>query len=868
MLSFFVYNTISACYNNHYSKEINMQYYFPTTIKISLTLVLLAITLPVLTPIAQAQTKKTTALETEKPLSPFVLEQIQSLDEWKENLTLTQRKVDCHLLFAAKMAKGEPITPKVLTLRNGITIEPFDQVAVEIKGTVTRNLIAAVRASGARITSIPRKKTVIYAKVSLQHIEVLASRSDVTRISYVRKPKTNRIGGNGTGIGNGNTKIGAGSVVTEGLYTHDIARIQTQASDTYGDPVLGQNIRVGVISDSNDYQEGSVETGDLPSSIQILVDDFGASQDGRGQGNAGEGTAMMEIIHDLAPNSNLAFATAFNGPESFAQNIRDLRFKMGCDIIVDDVQYFNESPFQDGPIAQAVAEVQADGCIYISSAGNSGNAYWGTSSVWEGNYVSTISSPPFVPTGVTLDLARFGNLDYNLNKIQNDTYTSCDLFWSDPLGQSDNDYDLFDVSADGTILYDVSNDFQDGTQDPYEFIPLDFNIPRGIFPAERIYVRRYSGQARFLHLELGQSNGALLYSTSGNVRGHNSSSSTLSVAASGLSFGQIGLPASYPVYNQFQGIEYFSSDGPRREFYKGDGTPITPGNYLATGGRVLQKPDVSAADGVVTTVPGFAPFYGTSASAPHVAGIAALLRSANLNVPSGEVVRLLKENALDVLNTGFDTTSGNGIVMGSAIDALTQFLGAPTVTTTETTAIITWASKNPVDSYLQYGLTTAYGTTSSQVAPKRSHSITLTGLTPNTTYNFGLKGTYYGYTQKSPNYTFQTKTPVSQGITLTDVLLRREPRTGNLLADITLKNNATVMATGVVVDSASLGVSSPVPSNQTPKTVGDIAAGATSTFTIRFGSQRPGTTPYLRLTGKSANGAVPAFSLTYKTSVP
>ena len=50
---------------------------------------------------------------------------------------------------------------------------------------------------------------------------------------------------------------------------------------------------------------------------------------------------------------------------SFADNIRALRFDAGCDVIVDDVIYFNESPFQDGPIAQAVNAVTADGALLL-----------------------------------------------------------------------------------------------------------------------------------------------------------------------------------------------------------------------------------------------------------------------------------------------------------------------------------------------------------------------------------------------------------------------------------------------------------------------------------------------------------------------
>ena len=91
---------------------------------------------------------------------------------------------------------------------------------------------------------------------------------------------------------------------------------------------------------------------------------------------------MMEIVHDLAPDANLYFAT-FGDEVTMAQNILDLALS-GCTVIVDDRASVLESPFQDGPIARAVNVVTALGVTYFASGGNAGSAKYGTSSCWEG----------------------------------------------------------------------------------------------------------------------------------------------------------------------------------------------------------------------------------------------------------------------------------------------------------------------------------------------------------------------------------------------------------------------------------------------------------------------------------------------------
>ena len=83
-----------------------------------------------------------------------------------------------------------------------------------------------------------------------------------------------------------------------------------------------------------------------------------------------EGRAMLQGVHDLAPGAALAFATAAEGPDAFAANIRALA-RAGADVIVDDITYLTEPFFQSGVIDRAVTSVVRRGVSYLSSAGNS-----------------------------------------------------------------------------------------------------------------------------------------------------------------------------------------------------------------------------------------------------------------------------------------------------------------------------------------------------------------------------------------------------------------------------------------------------------------------------------------------------------------
>ena len=138
--------------------------------------------------------------------------------------------------------------------------------------------------------------------------------------------------------------------------------------------VTGAGIGIGVISDGVATLAARQASGDLPAQVIVLP-----GQEGSGD----EGTAMLEIVHDLAPGADLYFATGFGGQAQFAANIEAL-CDAGANVIVDDISYFVEAAFQDGIVAQGVNAAVADGCYFFSAAGNDGNLNDSTSGVWGG----------------------------------------------------------------------------------------------------------------------------------------------------------------------------------------------------------------------------------------------------------------------------------------------------------------------------------------------------------------------------------------------------------------------------------------------------------------------------------------------------
>ncbi|MEM9592950.1 MAG: S8 family serine peptidase [Acidobacteriota bacterium] len=548
------------------------------------------------------------------------LAQIAVLMAEKAGRSPAEKKLASGLLFERAKRRGDRRFDTLPNLRTGVQVAGDGRVLVDLDAEVGPALLAQIETLGGTVVNAHSRFDAVRAHLPLDRLTELAAAEAVRSVRPADVAMTQMI----------NT--------TEGDVAHGTDVVRTN----FG--VDGTGVQVGAMSDSVDALATLQASGDLPAGVTVIP---GQS----GNPGTSEGTALLEIVHDMAPGADLFYATGVGGQAQMAQNILDLA-AAGCDIIVDDILYLAEPVFQDGVIAQAVDQVVAAGVMFFSAAGNSGNLTNGESGVFEGDFVPTALPAPLV--GNAIAAHDFGG-GANSNEITADPPALITLQWSDPQDGSANDYDLFVLDAALANVLAASTSTQDGTQDPIEGVNS-----AGDDTGNRIVVTQFAGDGRFLHLNTHR--GRLDVGTNGQIFGHPAARGAMAVGAVDVATangGQFTGGAANPA-------EFFTSDGPRRIFFEADGSPVPAGPELLRGGQtstVRQKPDVVAGDGVSTATPGFNPFFGSSASAPHSAGMSALYEELFPSVSPFDAYDLFRSSALDIEDPGIDDISGNGIMM-------------------------------------------------------------------------------------------------------------------------------------------------------------------------------------------------------------
>jgi hypothetical protein len=533
----------------------------------------------------------------------------------------------------------------------------------------------------------------------------------------------------------------SGKVVSEGVQQlHAGEGAGTEARSEFG--VDGSGVTVGILSDSfnraTEAADGSgpiatkapkdVENGDLPGLGNTCIGQaapvrvLGGDPEAEG---ADEGRGMAQIVHDIAPGSDLAFATAFT-PDvfGFAENIEKLAEPIlaegaNADVIADDVVFFEEPFFQEGPVANAVHKVTEEGVTYLSAAGNdnlfdsSGNeiASWEAEEFRDGGScppaVVSLSSELEATQGFGLNPAHC--LDFNPGAQIDRTFgievapgatLSIDLQWAEPWNGVGTDLDAFLLNSTGGLIAASGEDNIGNSQLPFEFVQWENESasPRTV----QLVVNRYSGGSPRLKLALLENGFGVTgteYPRSSDtdvvgptVFGHSGSADAISVGAVPFDDGAM--------------VEPYSSRGPVTHYF-GPVEGTKPAEAL-TEAETLSKPDVLATDCGATTF--FARlegldwrFCGTSAAAPHAAGVAALMLDKQAASP-GEVRDALLAGATHLAGFG-PCARGAGLVEAvGAIEALIAHTAptepdcvapGPEVSVEEARAPGDWGSESP-----------------------------------------------------------------------------------------------------------------------------------------------------------------------------
>lgn len=602
----------------------------------------------------------------------------------------------------------------------GSIVREGDRVIVEARfeaGALAR--VEALEAAGAEVLTASSR----YQSVALSVApEDLAAVSEVPGLDLVTPSREPTFYGAeetlGTAAIESNGLCEGGVVISQG-----VAQLNVPAARAaFG--ARGKGLTVGVISDSFHSATTSIEggppastaegdeiTNDLPGEsstcsgqqvpVKVIAE---APPPGSEEGpRTDEGRAMLQVIHDIAPHAQLAFATAYSSELEFAEHIRQLAKPVaaggaGANVIVDDVSYFEEPFFQDGPIAVAIQEVTELGVTYLTAAGNE-NAT-AESGPEEGKPIASWEAPAYRPMSCPSELTALGVvgptcMDFDPTagenaksemKVKAGGTAIFDLQWAEPWFGVHTDLDAYLFDESGNLLTDAAAGEGDAN-----------NLVLGK-PVELFGWKNETGAPKTIHLVINRCTGACnATATNGTprlkvvqlgrgavteVQWHGTNGDKVGPTISGHAGAAAAITLAAVKYTESatapEEPETYSSRGPVAHYY-GPVVGVAPAAKLATP-EEIRKPNVTATDCASTTFfarlrPAGWEFCGTSEAAPHAAAIAALMKqTAPLATPAA-IVAAMESSAVEFHRITSLNAVGKGMV--NALGAITALGGSP-----------------------------------------------------------------------------------------------------------------------------------------------------------------------------------------------
>ncbi|NIA25909.1 MAG: S8 family serine peptidase, partial [Gammaproteobacteria bacterium] len=378
----------------------------------------------------------------------------------------------------------------------------------------------------------------------------------------------------------------------------------------------GAGVKIGII----DFFDSAVwdpaqSAGEVPAPAGVACWSSGVACDiWTASPGSQHGTAVVEIVHEMAPGAGLYLATAAT-PGDY-ETVLDYFAAQGVKIVSHSLTWSYDGPGDGtGPAADVVAYAVSKGMTWISAAGNfAGGRYW---------------------HGPWADTNANGWLDFAPGDEVFEFYCgwSTGLRWSDWDAAIPTDYDIYiwDNSADVgnlSLAKASGTSSQTAGSAPLESFELTCVDSSDVDYLAVGLVDAGDGTTGD-NLELAFSNGPIEYWS-------DPYSAAIPFGDAGSS-GAVSVGAIDPPTGVIAGS--YSSQGPTND------------------NRI--KPDLSAASGVASYT--YGTFNGTSASAPATAGAAALIVQAGLAGTPAQVTSYLVDNAtVDRGTSGDDNIYGSG----------------------------------------------------------------------------------------------------------------------------------------------------------------------------------------------------------------
>ncbi len=218
---------------------------------------------------------------------------------------------------------------------------------------------------------------------------------------------------------------------------------------------------------------------------------------------------------------------------------------------------------------------------------------------------------------------------------------------------------------------------------------------------------------------------------------------------------------------------------------------------------------------------------------------------------------------------------GQTITINASLSPIPPTISNIAVTNiTSSSATVTWTTDQPSDSLVEYGETSAYGSSQYDAAMTTSHSVLLTGLTMGTTYHFRVTSkNSLNASSSSGDNTFTTYSPIT--ITITSPVSGATINRSDVMVKGTV-TNSTGNETGVTVNGVVATVydnqfiANHIPLTEGSNTITVTAtdtAGHTATKAIIVNAVTTGN--YIDLTANPESGVAPLTTyFSVSTSIP